>query len=115
MIEAVRIDPKRASAAAPLPQLLARFRVHLEAERRASLHTVRAYMHDAEALCAHLVERGRAPFARSLDVLTVRSFLAALFGKNDAATIARKLSSVRAFLRYLKREGVVQENPAVLL
>jgi integrase/recombinase XerC len=111
----VSAHASHASADEPLPQLLARFRVHLESERRASVHTVRAYMHDAEALCAHVIERGRAPFARSLDVLLVRSFLAALFGKNDAATIARKLSSVRAFLRYLKREGVVLENPAVLL
>jgi integrase/recombinase XerC len=90
------------------------FRVHLEAERRASPHTVRAYVADARALCAHAEARGRTS-AAAFDLVLVRSFLASLFEANDAATIGRKLSSVRAFLRFLKRRGAIDENVALLL
>ncbi len=98
-----------------LPELLARFRVHLEAEKRSSAHTVRAYMVDAGALCAHVDALGKAPVARSIDVLCVRSFLAKLFEVNEAATIGRKLSSIRAFLRFAKRSGAIEENVAMLV
>ena len=98
----------------PMAALLERFRVHLEAERRASAHTVRAYVEDARSLVAHAAARGRAE-ARAIDVLVVRSFLAQLHAVNDAATIGRKLSSVRAFLRFCKRAGEVDENVALLL
>ena len=94
-----------------LTTLLGRFRQHLEAERRASPHTVRAYVVDAGAFVAHLEAQGRD----QIDIVAVRSFLASLWGTNEAATIARKLSSVRAFLRFLKREGVIAENVALLL
>ncbi len=98
-----------------LGALVERFRVHLEAEKRASPHTVRAYLKDVGSLCAHLESLGRKPVARSIDVLSVRSFLSRLFEVNEAATIGRKLSSVRAFLRFARREGAVEENVALLV
>ena len=98
-----------------LPEMLARFRVHLEAEKRASRHTVRAYLHDLEALSTFLVHKARPLVASSIDLLLLRSYLASLFEHNDAATIARKLSSIRGFLRFCKREKVVDENVALLL
>ncbi len=95
--------------------MLARFRVHLEAEKRASVHTVRAYLRDATELGDYLRERERGQSVRSVDVMLLRSFLANLWERNDPATVARKLSSVRAFLRFCKREKVVEENVAALL
>ena len=91
------------------------FRVHLESERRVSAHTVRAYLADARAIVAHVEVRGRASVPASIDVMLVRSYLASLFEKNDPASIGRKLSSVRAFLRFMKRQGAVAENVALLL
>ena len=35
--------------------------------------------------------------------------------KNEPVTIARKLSSVRAFLRFLRRERLIDENVAMLV
>jgi integrase/recombinase XerC len=103
------------NADTPLPELAAAFREHLEVEKRSSPHTVRGYMHDVEAIMSFAADKGRRPLATSLDVVLVRSWLASLFERNDAATIARKLSSVRSFLRFCKRRGVVRENPAALL
>jgi integrase/recombinase XerC len=45
----------------------------------------------------------------------LRSYLASLFELNEPSTIARKLSAVRAFLRFLRREKVIEENVAMLL
>jgi integrase/recombinase XerC len=46
---------------------------------------------------------------------TLRSYLASLFDGNEAATIARKLSALRAFCRFLKRERIIDENLAMLV
>jgi integrase/recombinase XerC len=95
---------------------VARFREHLAVEKRASAHTVRAYLHDVGELVAFVEEkRKRAARPRDLDIPTLRSYLASLFEKNESVTIARKLSSVRAFLRFLRRERLVDENVALLL
>jgi integrase/recombinase XerC len=45
-------------------------------------------------------------------MLDVRSQLAALYGVNGPATIARKLASVRAFGRFLVKRGAITANPA---
>jgi integrase/recombinase XerC len=93
-----------------------RFLQHLQAERRASVHTVRAYEGDVRAFFAFVEERqGRAPTVRDLDIPTVRSYLASRHGLNDAVTIGRRLSGLRAFFRFLRRERLLNENPAMLL
>jgi integrase/recombinase XerC len=90
---------------------LATFATHLGVERAYSPRTVAAYMRDVRALRAHV---GARPLAR-LSVIDVRGQLAALYGANGAATIARKLSSVRAFCRFLVKRGVIATNPAAAL
>lgn len=91
----------------------AAFARYLEVERAYSPRTVEVYTRDVAALRAHLREkRDRdAPLAR-LSAIEVRSQLAALFGHNGPATIGRKLSSVRAFCRFLVKRGVLAGNPA---
>src|SRR5262245_54429543 len=97
--------------------LVERFREHLQHEKRASPHTVRAYLSGvAEVLAFARARRGREPEPRDLDIPLLRSYLAELFGhRNEAVTIARKLSAVRAFLGFLKRERVIEENAAMLV
>jgi integrase/recombinase XerC len=96
--------------------LVDRFRDHLASEKRSSAHTVRAYLENVEAALAFVrARRGREPEPRDLDIPTLRSYLASLFDVNEPATIARKLSAVRAFLRFLRRERIIDENPAMLL
>jgi len=93
---------------------LAAFRRHLERERNASPHTVRAYLDDLEQFIAHLrAELGLEPRPRDVDHLLIRSFLARLHQDGlKKSSAARKLASLRTFFRYLCREGILEANPA---
>lgn len=95
---------------------MAAFRQFLTAEKRASEHTVRAYLHDVDELRAHAVRTlGRPPRLDELDVILCRSYLASLHGKNDAVTIGRKLSSLRAFFRLAVRRRLCKSSPVAAL
>jgi integrase/recombinase XerC len=97
--------------------LLELFRQHLESEKRASPNTVRAYLADLEELMAHVhAQRGDGPEAdpmvgKDLDTLACRSFLASLHGKNDPASVGRKLSSLKTFFRLLVRRKLMATSP----
>jgi integrase/recombinase XerC len=92
------------------------FRSYLTAERRASAHTVRAYLHDVEELARYARETlGRDPELDQLDGVLCRSYLASLHGRNDAVTIGRKLSSLRAFFRLAVRRRLVRSSPVAAL
>ena len=99
-----------------MEQALAAFRQFLTAEKRASEHTVRAYLHDLDEFREHAVATlGRAPELDELDVIMCRSYLASLHGKNDAVTIGRKLSSLRAFFRLAVRRRLCKSSPVAAL
>jgi integrase/recombinase XerC len=95
---------------------LTAFRQYLTAEKRASTHTLRAYLHDLDELRAHATKTlGHAPTIAELDVAVCRSYLASLHGANDAVTIGRKLSSLRAFFRLAVRRRFVSGSPVAAL
>lgn len=101
----------------PLVEL---FRQHLESEKRASANTVRAYLADLEELFAHVHARrgdddGTALVAEELDTIAGRSFLAGLHGRNDPASVGRKLSALKTFFRLLVRRKLIAANPLAAL
>ncbi len=99
-----------------MEQALAAFRQFLNAEKRASTHTVRAYLRDLDEFRAHAeAALGRPPGLDELDVILCRSYLASLHGKNDAVTIGRKLSSLRAFFRLAVRRRLCKSSPVAAL
>jgi integrase/recombinase XerC len=52
---------------------------------------------------------------RALDLGLVRAYLAELYRLRHArASVARKLSSLRSFVRFLRREGWIEADPVVL-
>jgi integrase/recombinase XerC len=94
----------------------AAFLTYLEAERGLSPRTREAYGRDLEELRRIVVERcGREPHPARVDITLVRTYLAALFPTHDAASIARKLSSLRAFYRFLIAKGLADEDPTALI
>ncbi len=95
-------------------QAVASFLRHLDRERNASIHTVRAYGEDLEQFRAYL-ERvlGRAAGPAEADHLLIRGFLADLHERGlKKVSAARKLATLRTFFRFLCREGVLDKNPA---
>jgi integrase/recombinase XerC len=98
------------------PQELAwleRFERHLLTERRLSLHTRSGYRRELMQLQAWCAERGIEQWG-ALDHALIRSFAARSHARGLAGrSIARRLSAVRTFFRYLQREGAVAGNPAL--
>jgi integrase/recombinase XerC len=93
-----------------LPAEIRRFAAHLETEKRASAHTLRAYLADLAQYAAFLSAEG-APLVPSSPAL-VRAFVARAAAAAGPASLGRKLSTLRSFYRFLVREGMAPGNPA---
>lgn len=93
---------------------IAAFLRHLDRERNASPHTIRAYGEDLERFAQHVrVELGREGKPHDVDHLLIRAFLSRLHREGfKTSSAARKLATLRTFFRYLCREGVLERNPA---
>ena len=98
---------------AALPKPVEDFLRSLESERNFSRHTATAYRKD---LAKFLLFLGRPPDWNTLDHLRIRNFLAHLYEQGlQKASIARHLAAIRAFYKWLSREGLVSRNPAALV
>ena len=97
----------------PLQQI-EEFIRHIEDGRQLSRHTVTAYRRDLREFAAFLDQHvGPDWTVGGVDRLTLRAFLGHLSRRRLARrSIARKLSAVRSFYRYLHREEQVEANPA---
>ncbi|MBW1840560.1 MAG: tyrosine recombinase XerC [Deltaproteobacteria bacterium] len=101
--------------------LMNAFLESLSSEKGYSANTYRAYRNDLEAFAAFALEskmseksgQQQANTIRvgELDGLMVRRYLGFLHKKNKKSTIARKLSALRSFFRYLVKNGVIPDNP----
>ena len=92
----------------------------LRLNRNASAHTVRAYESDLTQFLDHtavLAGIKRAALEPShLDRLALRGFLADLHKRGlSRASAARKLAAARSFLRYLRREGLVNDDAGAMV
>jgi integrase/recombinase XerC len=100
----------------PFSRSVDSFLAHLQGERRASAHTIRAYRRDLGQLRDFVREcfSGRVEPGQ-VDKIVLRAWLAEFAKGRTATTMARKLACVRAFFRFLQRSGTVSQNPAALL
>lgn len=103
--------------------LIGEFVEALGSEKGYSDHTCRAYLNDLGEFRAY--GEGRLPVdkkgaaeekpplvADQIDGLMIRGYLGFLHKRNKKATIARKLSALRSFFRYLVKRGLLEESPA---
>jgi integrase/recombinase XerC len=95
------------------------FLEYLRLNRNASAHTSAAYESDLTQFFGFTAQsRGVAVEALEpshLDLGAIRAFMADLYRQGHARTsVARKLSALRAFGRYLRREGWIETDPAAL-
>ena len=103
-----------------MKDLLRAFLAFLRLNRNASAHTVRAYESDLSQFPTYLaaeLKRPR-PELQPADITRpmIRGFLAELFRRGESrASAARKLAAIRTFLRYLRREGLIEADPGLLV
>ncbi|MFC1987585.1 tyrosine recombinase XerC [Chloroflexota bacterium] len=102
-----------------MQEVFDRYIKYLELERNVSPYTVRNYFTDLLGNYARGSEKGFFQFLRlkkigSLDEVdrhTLRDYMAWLMEQGVVkASIARKLSAIRSFYRYLVREGILSLN-----
>jgi len=87
------------------------FIAYMRVERNASPRTVENYAREIREFLDFLRERGISGWGQ-VDRLVVRQYLAWLQGQGYVkASVARRLTEVRSFYRYLMRQGVVAANP----
>ncbi|NOT43217.1 MAG: tyrosine recombinase XerC [Acidobacteria bacterium] len=92
---------------------------YLRLNRNASPHTVEAYESDLSQFAGFLAARmdtaARLLTPEDVDRAAIRGFLAELHRQGQArASVARKLSALRAFMRFLRTEGLIERDPAAL-
>ena len=92
---------------------------HLRLNRNTSAHTSAAYQSDLSqllAFAARHLEKTRAPLRPAdLDLSVIRAYMAELHRLGQSrASVARKLSALRTFVRFLRREGWIETDPTVL-
>ncbi|MBS1110288.1 MAG: tyrosine recombinase XerC, partial [Anaeromyxobacteraceae bacterium] len=95
---------------AALPDEVQRFARWLAGERRASPRTSRAYLADLASYAAYLSGAG-VPIVPSSPA-AVRGWLGREAATNGPTSLARKLSTVRTFHRFLVKERLATVNPA---
>jgi integrase/recombinase XerC len=100
-----------AGARTPAAEALACFLRALE-QRNASPHTVKAYRTDLAEFVAFVGPEE----IRQIDHLLIRAFLSQLYERGlSKASVARSLSSIRSFFKWLGRERRIDSNPALLV
>jgi integrase/recombinase XerC len=87
---------------------LARFVEWLDVEKGYSPHTMTNYQRDVEDFFAFAEE---AADLAALDPLFVRSYVYHLNSRCKSSSVARKLSALRTFFRFLIREKIVESDP----
>jgi integrase/recombinase XerD len=97
----------------PLPEPLPTYLAALQAELGVSPHTLAAYRRDLADFVAHLGPRRALASATPDDVV---SYLGALRARGlRAGSLARRLSALRGFYRYLVRDHALARDPTELI
>ena len=101
-----------------LSEWIDKFLEYLRTERNVSPHTLRNYESDLRQFYLYLTtapdgNERPAPEIVDIDNLTIREFLGALYEKrNKKSSAARKLATLRSFMKYLAAHEVIKTSPA---
>jgi integrase/recombinase XerC len=95
------------------------FLQHLR-RRDVSPHTLAAYENDIATFLQHTArirqKQVDALTAADADAFAIRAFLGELHKQRiSAASSARKLSAIRTFVKFLRREDLIEDDPATLV
>lgn len=102
-----------------MQEQLRKFVDYLRLNRNTSAHTVAAYQSDLSQLLAfaakHLEKAQTRVTPGNVDLPVIRAYLAELYRLGQSrASVARKLSALRTFVRFLRRDGWMATDPTAL-
>ncbi|PAE26730.1 MULTISPECIES: tyrosine recombinase XerC [Bacillaceae] len=88
---------------------------YLQIEKNYSQYTIEHYQHDISEFFMFMSEQAISDLTK-VEYQDVRIYLTNLFErKMSRKSVARKISSLRSFLKFLLREEIVAENPFALV
>ncbi|MBR6774704.1 MAG: tyrosine-type recombinase/integrase [Bacteroidales bacterium] len=92
--------------------MLQRFLRHIETEKRYSVHTVNAYKRDLEQFSDYVKRNHEIDDLLSVDSEIIRSYIINMKDSGlENRSINRKISSLRTFYTYCKREKEITTSP----
>lgn len=109
---------------------LDQFANYLELERNYSAHTIRAYVNDLRqfihgdtSAAAPPVATGERidfspqapPQGGALEAESLREYVRSIQERYSRQTVVRKVSAIRTFCRYLRREQLIEDDPSKLV
>jgi integrase/recombinase XerC len=88
------------------------FLQYLQIEKRYSAHTVRSYSKDLEQFLLFLQSQGHPADPIPVTSHDIRAWVVSMLETDySAVSVHRKISCLRVFYRYLRKEGVVKVDP----
>jgi integrase/recombinase XerC len=102
-----------------MKDILKDFLQHLR-RRDVSRHTVTAYENDVATFLKHTSQIRQKPIDElgpaDVDAFAIRAFLGELHKQRiSASSSARKLSAIRTFVKFLRREDLIEDDPSSLV
>jgi len=88
------------------------FLQYIQVEKGYSLHTVRSYQNDLDQFISFLELKGSTGFPAEVSSYDVRGWVVEMIDKGiSPSSVHRKISCLRIFFRYMRKEGIIQNDP----
>jgi len=88
------------------------FLQYLQTEKRYSPHTVRSYLNDLDQFYLFLSSLGLPDDPAAITSHDIRAWIVSMLDNSySTVSVHRKISCLRVFFRYLRKEGVVKLDP----
>jgi integrase/recombinase XerC len=111
------MSAKKPEAQSEASRRVDEFLAMLAHERNASPHTVRAYERELHNFADYLLKHFGARLAlKKIEHQQIRAYLGELYDHGlSKASVARALAAIRSWFKWLARQGLVEQSPAVLV
>jgi integrase/recombinase XerC len=88
------------------------FLQYLQTEKRYSPHTVRSYLNDLDQFYLFLSSLGLPDDPAAITSHDIRAWIVSMLDNSySTVSVHRKISCLRVFFRYLRKEGVIKLDP----
>ncbi len=88
------------------------FLKYLQTEKRYSPHTIRSYDNDLNQFILYLSDNSIPDNPAEISSHHIRAWIVSLMDNGTASvTVHRKISCLRVFFRYLRKEGIIKSDP----